>query len=216
VRINNRMMVLTFLLMFSGFVGTTVAADMDKDLVALAELMSGSFSSEDQAKADSSYYDIRLEMKRIWPDDEGVVWLYVEQAVGSHLDRPYRQRLYRVYENDDDSFTSEVYTLGDEPLQYAGGYRDTSLLAKLTPDVVSLREGCDVVLTKLEDGSYKGGTIGKGCISKLHNATYATSVITITKDAITSWDRGFDSNDNHIWGAEKGGYIFKKVKDYSL
>jgi hypothetical protein len=27
---------------------------------------------------------------------------------------------------------------------------------------------------------------------------------------ILSWDRGFDANGNQVWGAEKGGYIFKK------
>jgi hypothetical protein len=28
---------------------------------------------------------------------------------------------------------------------------------------------------------------------------------------LASWDRGFDSTDNQVWGAEKGGYIFKKL-----
>ncbi|MEZ4689755.1 MAG: hypothetical protein R3A12_06085 [Ignavibacteria bacterium] len=32
----------------------------------LLSLMEGSFNSEEQAKNDSDYYDIRLHMKRIW------------------------------------------------------------------------------------------------------------------------------------------------------
>jgi hypothetical protein len=33
--------------------------------------MTGSFSSEEQATADSSYFDIRLQMARIWSERTG-------------------------------------------------------------------------------------------------------------------------------------------------
>jgi hypothetical protein len=28
---------------------------------------------------------------------------------------------------------------------------------------------------------------------------------------LTTWDRGFDESDKHVWGAEKGGYEFVRV-----
>ncbi|WP_188926788.1 CpcT/CpeT family chromophore lyase [Shewanella algicola] len=34
----------------------------------------------------------------------------------------------------------------------------------------------------------------------------------MTKDKIVSWDRGFDSNDQQVWGAVKGGYEFIKAQ----
>ena len=34
----------------------------------------------------------------------------------------------------------------------------------------------------------------------------------MTEGRVVSWDRGFDAEGNHIWGAEKGGYEF--VKSY--
>jgi hypothetical protein len=33
---------------------------------------------------------------------------------------------------------------------------------------------------------------------------------------ILSWDRGWDKEDNQVWGAEKGGYEFIKEKNYRL
>jgi len=35
----------------------------------------------------------------------------------------------------------------------------------------------------------------------------------VTKGRVVSWDRGFDAEGNHIWGAEKGGYEFVKSLD---
>ena len=34
--------------------------------------------------------------------------------------------------------------------------------------------------------------------------------VEVTKGRVVSWDRGFDAEGNHIWGAEKGGYEFVK------
>ena len=32
------------------------------------------------------------------------------------------------------------------------------------------------------------------------------------EEVLTSWDRGFDSNDKQVWGATSGPYVFKKRK----
>jgi hypothetical protein len=32
----------------------------------------------------------------------------------------------------------------------------------------------------------------------------------IDRDKMITWDRGFDENSNQVWGATKGGYVFKK------
>jgi len=48
------------------------------DINKLVTMMEGSFSSEEQSKSDSDYYDIRLHMKRIWPEISSAYYLYVE------------------------------------------------------------------------------------------------------------------------------------------
>lgn len=59
------------------------AASANNDLALLASWMTGSFSSGAQAAADSSYFDVRLQMVRIWPHRNDGYWLYVEQVWGA-------------------------------------------------------------------------------------------------------------------------------------
>ena len=80
----------------------------------------------------------------------------------------------------------------------------------MTPDSLILRSGCEVILYRADDGYFKGGTIDKNCSSDLRGASYATSEVMIDKDKMITWDRGFDESGNQVWGATKGGYIFKK------
>lgn len=180
------------------------------DLAQLQSWMSGSFSSAVQAAADTNFFDIRLEMHPIWSERSDGPWLYVEQAAAEYLDRPYRQRVYRLVAQEDAAIRSEVYTL-PEPLRFAGDWRNKTPLAALTPDSLTLREGCAVVLRRQADGSFAGGTVGNGCESNLRGAAYATSEVSVWAARIVSWDRGFDAAGQQVWGAKSGGYIFEKV-----
>lgn len=180
------------------------------DVNALVAMMQGSFSSEEQARNDSDYYDIRLHMKKIWHGRTDGIWLYVEQAVAQSEDKPYRQRIYRVDQMKDGSFVSEVYTIED-PLRFAGAWKNETLLENLSPDSLSLKEGCAVYLTLADNGSFIGGTRGDGCASDLRGAAYATSEVIINEEGLLTWDRGFDRDGNQVWGAVKGGYFFRRV-----
>lgn len=181
------------------------------DTERLVTMMQGSFSSEEQSLSDSDYYDIRLEMKRIWPERSDAKWLYVEQAVASMKDKPYRQRVYKITNTYEGRFESAVYTLKD-PLRFAGEWKKENPLSGLIPDSLEAREGCSVILTLMNNGSYEGSTNGKDCQSDLRGAKYATSEVVISDEGIKSWDRGYDENDKQVWGAEKRGYVFKKLK----
>ena len=148
---------------------------------------SGSFSSEEQSLSDSDYYDIRLEMKRIWPERSDAKWLYVEQAVASMKDKPYRQRVYKITNTYEGRFESAVFTLKD-PLRFAGEWKKENPLSGLIPDSLEAREGCSVFLTLMNNGSYEGSTNGKDCQSDLRGAKYATSEVVISDEGIKSWD----------------------------
>lgn len=180
------------------------------DLDVLADWMTGSFSSAAQAAADTSYFDIRLEMVRIWPDRDDAVWLYVEQALGTRTDAPYRQRVYRVSEVKPGLFESAVFTLPD-PDAVVGCWKRGEPLADLSPADLALREGCAVLLRRDLLGAFSGGTVGRGCASDLRGATYAESAVTVTRAGIESWDRGFDADGAHVWGAEHGPYVFLRM-----
>lgn len=179
------------------------------DVEVLVEYMTGSFSSEEQAEKDSGYFNIELEMVKIWKDRTDGSWIYIEQAVAESKDKPYRQRVYQIKQRDDGKIESIVYSI-PEPLRFAGDYKKEFPLLRLTSDSLLIREGCEVVLYRADDGYFEGGTIDKNCSSDLRGASYATSEVMIDKDKMITRDRGFDENGNQVWGATEGGYIFKK------
>ncbi|HRC33831.1 MAG TPA: chromophore lyase CpcT/CpeT [Bacteroidia bacterium] len=183
------------------------------DLYNLFEMMSGKFSSEAQSKADTSYFNISLKMHPIWQSRTDGHWFYVEQAMATKLDKPYRQRVYHLYLYNDKKIASSVFEIPN-PAAYVGSCEKDNPLSNLTPDSLISREGCTIFLEKMNTEVFSGSTPQKQCKSSLRGAAYATSEVTITSGLIISWDRGWDDKDKQVWGAEKGGYEFDKLEDY--
>ncbi len=180
------------------------------DLSALAKLMSGKFSSEEQASQDTRFYNIRLVMIPIWEDDKNSKWLYVEQAAATNLEKPYRQRVYQLMQVQSHTFESKVYELPN-PSKYIYAWEQPELFDSISPDSLIVREGCSVFLQK-EGECFKGSTKENDCKSSLRGAAYATSIVSVCESQIESWDQGWSAEDKQVWGAEVGGYIFKKIE----
>ncbi len=196
--------------LFVWIVSCNYAIAQSKDLRKLAKYLTGSFSSEQQYKADTvNYFDIRLKVTPIWQERKDGFWLYVEQAAANTLDKPYRQRIYHLTEKTKGVFESEISTFKN-PLRFA--QKPALAATVLSPDSLISREGCAVILRKKDKKTFEGSTDGKKCPSELRGATYATSTVTLTDKSLLSWDKGFDANDKQVWGATKGGYVFLRQK----
>jgi hypothetical protein len=180
----------------------------DKELDKVYKMIRGSYNSSMQNKIDSSYYNISLEMHPVWKDS-GERWLYVERALASQKDQPYRVSMYKLVRKDDNAIVCEVYTIPNEK-KYYGKFKNPKAFQYLTPEYLELREGCEITIKKDKDGFYSGATGKNSCLSVRNGATYTTSLVLIREYQFISWDRGFDADGNQIWGAEKGGYIFNK------
>ncbi|MEI6185372.1 MAG: chromophore lyase CpcT/CpeT [Bacteroidota bacterium] len=207
--------IFSLFLLFAVLTGYTQQQVNKADLDRLASYMSGSFSSEKQHDADTAnYYNISLKMIQIWNTDKDGYWFYVEQAVAGKEDKPYRQRVYHVSILNDSIIESKIYLLKN-PLQYATKQSNSILLGNISKDSLVYKNGCDVYLKK-NGTDFVGGTVGNGCESLLRGASYATTEVTIQKDLLTSWDRGYDKEKKQAWGATKGGYHFEKKEIYPL
>jgi CpeT protein len=177
---------------------------------SFCEMLQGTYTSESQSKKDTSYFHIALAIYPIWPERNDARYFYVEQAMApNYLDKPYRQRVYKIVPGLGDTIISVIYTFKD-PLNYAGAHKDKAILAKLTYDKIEQKDGCEVYLIPHKDG-FKGGTKGSNCPSTLRGAAYATTEVTMTPSQLLSWDRGYDKEGKYVWGAEKGGYVFDKI-----
>lgn len=181
---------------------------VDNELEELFNLMQGSFNSEIQSQVDSSYYNISLHMYPIW--EEKGKYLYVEQALNSMQNRPYRQRIYEVTRSSDSTFSSAVYNLDVDSL-WIGKWKTPKAFDSISPNAIVLKKGCEVVLKRVAPNHFVGKTGDNTCTSTMRGAAFARSEVEILEDKIMSWDRGFDADGNYVWGAEKGPYIFNKL-----
>lgn len=189
---------------------STSNLEEDKELEDVVKLMTGHFSSAQQSKEDTTFYDISLAMHQIWENDAAYKWLYVEQAATKNILKPYRQRVYRLSKTRDGKIESRVYKLPNEA-SYIHAWKTPDLFDQLTPEELIIREGCSVFLEKISTNCYYGSTKDKACKSTLRGATYATSTVTVCPNQIVSWDQGWNESDVQVWGAEKEGYIFRKI-----
>ena len=191
------------------FENSNKEVNFSNDLINLSNWMSGSFSSSKQSLQDSSFFDINLEMVRIWNDRTDAIWLYVEQASSKRLNSPYRQRVYRLTQKED-QFFSTVYELKNKN-DFIGVHSNVNLFNSIDINDLIEREGCTVTMV-LNETYFTGSTEDKECKSVLFGASYATSEVKIFQDKILSWDRGYNSDDNQVWGAVDGPYIFQLVQ----
>lgn len=180
----------------------------DTELNELFGLMQGSFNSQIQSEVDSTYYNISLHMYPIWKDKGN--FLYVEQALNKFQNRPYRQRIYEITRLNDSILSSAVYSIPNDSL-WIGKWKTPNAFDSISKSDITIRKGCEVLLKRIDNHFFAGKTGENTCESNLRGAAYARSEVEILEDKIISWDRGFDLNGNHVWGAEKGGYIFNKL-----
>lgn len=196
-----------------GLLGCTTAAPRPPsplaEAFALGERMVGSYSSQAQSLADPEFRDVRLHMVRIWPERTDGCWLYVEQAMASALERPYRQRIYCVQPSADGSTASHVFELPGGALEFAGAWNAPARFDVLSPERLVQREGCTVYLRR-EGAAWRGSTHASDCISTLNGAAYATSEVVVSATSLTSWDRGYSTTGQQVWGATKGAYVFDR------
>lgn len=194
--------------LFFLFLGCKPGQQKNSDLEQLVAYMQGTYSSEKQSMDDKEYFNISLRMTPIWKKKGH--YLYVEQAMFEKQDSPYRVRIYKISQRNNE-FISEIYTLKNEK-EWIGKWKTPEAFDNLAESDIELKLGCEVILTKQSDGTFIGQTGEKTCPSELRGASYATSKVTVTPNQILSWDQGFDKDGKQVWGAVKGGYIFDKLK----
>lgn len=197
-----------FLFIASCKTSQTKISTAQANLNELVEIMQGSYSSEKQSIIDTSYFNISLKMIPIWKNKGH--YLYVEQALFKKQDKPYRIRIYKLSQTNENEFMSEIHTIKNEK-RWIGMWKNPEAFDTLSPNDIDLKKGCEVILKRIANNKFDGQTGIKTCPSELRGASYATSKVSIFKNQIISWDQGFDKTNKQVWGAEKAGYIFEKL-----
>lgn len=170
----------------------------------------GDWSSAEQSAKDPSFRDIVIHIRPIWTDRTDGMWMYVEQAMASAADRPYRQRVYQMVTAADGTTESRVFELPGDPLAHAGAWKQPQPLDDLEPGLLVPRAGCTVHMTREKGGSFTGATRSGECATDYQGATYTMSDVTLSAEELVTWDRGYDAAGKQVWGSTKGPYIFRR------
>src|SRR5262249_40273530 len=143
----------------------------------------------------------------IWSERTDGKWLFVERARAG--EKPEWLRVVRVHV-DDGALASDTYLLPGDERRFAGAWKSSTPLADLRPESLTLREGATLRWSRAEDGSFAGASEPGACRSELSGAAYAVSLLTVSAEQITSWDRGYDTSGRQVWGVTSGPYIFER------
>lgn len=141
----------------------------------------------------------------------GAAILYREEASAPRLDEPSLQRFYRV-EEDGEVVRLRAFDPKD-PFIVRGKWRDPATLALYGPNDVRVKLGCTITLKRVGvrwEGGTPEATALMACPSAVRSAVRISSSMTLSKDELVQWDRGFDERGKQTWGSLEGGTTFVK------
>lgn len=164
------------------------------------ELLVGTFANKRQAQSHPTRYaHIRVSHRLI-----GENRIYGEQAYNYLLNRPYRQFVIDVVEKDEE-YHLRNYEIAN-PLQFA----QCTNLEEITDDMLTYREGCDIIMRKTGHQKYFGGTSTCNCSVKWNGIdTFVQNEVTLTADSYHVLDRGLHvENHSKVWGSDYGPFKF--------
>ncbi len=188
------------------------AAAPDAASLVLASMLVGSYSTHAQAIADPAFHDLNLEIVRCWTDRADGPWLYLEQSSTSTIDKPYKQRVYKLVNNLDGTVTVLAFELPGDPLPHALAWMAAQPLNDLTPELLVAQDGCALSITLAQDGlSATGGTEGTHCPSPHAGVSYATLELITSASTLQLWERGFDETRAQVSGSRVGPCAFVKL-----
>jgi len=164
------------------------------------ELLVGTFSNKRQAQSHPTRY------AHIWVNHRliGENRIYGEQAYNYLKNRPYRQFVIEVVE-DGDSFRLKNYEIED-----AVRFAQCKNLEQITDDILTYREGCDIVMKQKSNNRYEGGTSTCNCWVDWQGVkTYVQNQVTLTEDEYHVVDKGLHAETHQkVWGSNWGAFTF--------
>ncbi len=199
----------------SGQLNNRKTPEHQQQIEKLVDWMTGYFSSRALADTSSDKYhvDVRLRMRQIWKNKNNGYWIYVEQAYASDTANPYRQRVYRIYE-ENSVIKDEIYSITNDSL-YVYGWKKPEIFDSLTLNDLALKEKCGVTFKwDSTNNGFTAKTNGNRCKAAIPGVSYITSESEIYKERMLSWDLGYNDDGKIVMGPESP-YIFEKTGSFS-
>lgn len=194
-------------------------------LLTLANYLAGEFDNRDQAIAEPTWYvPLRLWQHPVSLFAEDSLTLFAEQANVVTPDHPYRQRLLRLYqmqEQEQSKLHVQYYAFND-PEAFKGAGTQPERLAALTSDQVECLPGCclDVAVETLSPDTYRFtaslSPSARCCFNYQGEIRQVSLGFAVSPATLLSYDKGVDPETGQgLWGALMGPYHFVKRQTFT-
>lgn len=172
-------------------------------------LLEGKFENKRQAFRNPS----RFAYIRVTHVSIGDGLFYGEQAYNHNLRSPYRQFVLEPVEITSDLV--DAIQLNNYELLNPENHKGFKDLDNITRDMLKLKPGCAVVMTKVKNNHFAGGIQGKGCdVMWGEKETYLTNNVQLTYDLYKVEDKGIDPlTKKQVWGSQYGPFEFRRMPE---
>ena len=167
------------------------------------DLLVGTFANKRQAQSHPTRYaHIRVSHRLI-----GENRIYGEQAYNYSLNRPYRQFVIDVV-SEEGQFRLKNYEIKD-PKRFIG----CKNLDQISNNILTLREGCDIIMKQTSPGMYEGGTSTCECwVDWSGTKTYVQNEVQLSQDFYKVVDKGLHAETHKkVWGSDYGAFHFTRM-----
>jgi hypothetical protein len=187
-------------------------------LVTLAQYLAGEFDNRDQAIADPAWFvHLKMWQRPVPLFSEDSITIFAEQANVLQLERPYRQRLLRLQDRQE-QIHIQYYSFS-QPDRYRGAGANPAQFQDLTIAEVELLPRCVLSVARPEGSD-------RFCSSPLPDTqccfAYAGEIrqvslgFEVDSQQFLSYDKGIDAEGKALWGAIMGPYRYTKRQAYAI
>ena len=172
------------------------------------DLLEGTFANKRQAQGHPTRYaHIRVQHRKI-----SDYRLYGEQAYNYLLNRPYRQFVIEVVDEGNE-VDGNVYRLKNYEIADALRFAECKNLELITDEILTYREGCDIIMRQIGPSAFKGGTSTCECwVDWQGTKTYVQNEVLLTETDYQVVDRGLHAETHaKIWGSDWGAFKFVRM-----
>jgi CpeT protein len=169
------------------------------------EYLEGTFHNKVQAQSHPTRYaHIRVQHRKL-----SDYRFYGEQAYNYMLERPYRQFVIDVKIVDDEYYLRNFEI--ENPSRFVGCQN----LELITDDILTYRDGCDIIMRKTGPEMFEGGTSTCECWVMWNGVkTYVQNEVILTRTEYHVTDKGLHAETHEkIWGSDYGSFKFVRLPD---
>lgn len=190
-------------------------------LITLGQYLAGEFDNQQQALDEPAWYvHLHLWKRPVPLFTEDSITLYAEQANIVKLDSPYRPRLLRLREVEQQLRVDYYKFLEIGWIKGAG--RNPELLQKITPEHIEFLPGCSLAIQTEKTGqnTYHFKTLGdprSPCQFTYQGQTFTISLgFEVNTTELKVYDKGINPETGKAtWGALVGPFCFYKRQDFA-